>query len=95
MIRTAALPEAAQRTPLDELFDQVRETLAAEHQAGYQSGRYTSNNPHQDVDDYLQAVAKRDELVTALWRKLHDLAPAFADAVQVLEVARGLDSQEG
>lgn len=67
----------------DELFTQLREALEAEHQAGYQSGRYTSKNPAQTVDQYLQAVARRDELVQALWRQLYDLAPAFADALQV------------
>lgn len=85
--------QAPEPTQLDELFTELREALEAQHQAGYEKGRYTSNNAHQEPDAALQAAAKADHLTGELWSKLYDLAPAFSDALTVLDAVKGLEVQ--
>jgi hypothetical protein len=80
--------EAEAPSQLDELW-----TLEAQAEAGYQRGRYVSNNPHQEPDEALQAAAKADHVTGELWRHLYDVAPAFADALTVLDAVKGLEVQ--
>lgn len=81
-------------TMLDELFTELREALEAQHQAGYLRGQYTAGATGVGVQaSMLGATAKADELTASLWRKLYDVAPAFADALTVLDAVRGLEVQ--
>lgn len=82
-------------TQLGELFTRIRLAMDAQRQAGYARGRYiyTAAPTAKDADDMLQAEAKSDELTVQLWRELYDVAPAFTDALQVLEAVKGLEVQ--
>lgn len=73
---------------LEDLFTELRVALEAQHEAGYQRAKYVWSTRGLDdtldaAENMLQATAKADELVAGVWRKLYDLAPALADAIQV------------
>jgi hypothetical protein len=89
-------PTPAGRDQLDELFREIRWALEKQRAAGYQYGKYVHQHGGDDVQHPIMRKAREeaDELTAAVWAKLYDLAPAFADAIQVLEVARELDKDD-
>ena len=91
-----ALDVPAERDQLDQLFTDIRLAMDAQREAGYQYGKYIHQDGGDDVQHPImrQAREKADELRAAMWAKMYDLAPALADAIQVLEVARALESDE-
>lgn len=83
---------------LDELFTELRLAMDAQREAGYQRAKYIwsvreRDDSAQASEDMLQATAKADELTASLWAKLYDVAPAFTDALTVLDAVKGLEVQ--
>lgn len=71
---------------MDELATQIRQAIEHSYQAGYLRGQYVGS---QASSVELQAtmlgqVARADELTAAMWTTIYDLAPAFADALQLM-----------